>query len=110
MKRRYVIHVKQSKKGQVKYMGRYDGDTKKKNKRQTLMIFGLLLFLIGVAFVLFSGDEESEMCDEIIDLMLNDPSHSTLHDRYPNILMNLHVYLDKNCETVDENNPMGINP
>ena len=102
--------AKKSRKGKERYMGKFDEDSKKKNKRQTLMIFGLLLFLFVVAFVLFSGDEENEMCDEIIYMMLDDPDHSRLHETYPMITMQLHVYLDENCETVDEDNPMGISP
>lgn len=91
-------------------MGRFDNDTKKKNKVSKVMIFGLILFLIGAGFFMFGGEEERPMCYEIIEMMLDDPDHSRLHDSYPNVMMNLHVYMDKNCETVDEDNQMNINP
>ncbi len=70
----------------------------------------MFIFLVVAFFVLFPSVEENEMCDEIIYMMLDDPDHSRLHETYPIITMQLHVYLDENCETVDENNPSSVNP
>lgn len=91
-------------------MGKFDTEKKKMTKVQRVMIFGLILFLIGVGFIMFGSEKEKPMCSEIIEMMLDDPDHSRLHDTYPIIMMQLHVYLDDHCETVDENNPMNINP
>ncbi len=110
MKVKSVIVAKNSKKARVECMGKFDEEPKKKSKRQSLMIFGLIVFLIGTYFVLFSVDEERPMCDEVIELMLDDTDHLRLHESYPNIMMSLHSYMDNNCNTVNEDNPMGISP
>lgn len=73
-------------------------------------MFIMGIFLVVAYFVLFSEDEPNVICDEIVTLMLDDPEHQRLHNDYPNILMKLHVYLDENCESMDESNPMNINP
>lgn len=67
-----------------------------------LLIVMVVAMALYVAFVLLTaGDTANVMCIEIMTLMLDDPEHLRLHEDYPNLFMDLHDYLDKNCKGVD---------
>lgn len=91
-------------------MGRYDKDTKKKSKVSTGLVVALMIVLMGVGLILIGSDKGKPMCDEVIDMMFNDPDHQRLHESYPTTMSNLHKYMDDNCDTVDEDNPLSLKP
>jgi len=90
-------------------MGKFD-EPKKPIPYGKLLFLMIVVMVAYLVLVLMSAPDSTPMCDEIVTLMLDDPEHLRLHNDYPEILNSLHVYLDENCETMDENNPMGINP
>ncbi len=57
----------------------------------------MMAFMVIV--LLFTGTSDIEgYCSEIITMMLDDPDHIRLHESYPIMMMNLHLYLDENCD------------
>jgi hypothetical protein len=86
-------------------MGRFDekpfGDNPDKRNVLPLgrIVFGTIALMMLFVFVvvILSGSEVDPVCNEITTLMLDDPEHTRFHNDYPNVMMELHTYLDENC-------------
>jgi hypothetical protein len=79
-----------------------DRPTSRANNISGILV--LLVFIAGLVVIgtflynFFGGQTEENMCTEIVTMMLDDPDHMRLHNSYPSIMNNLHLYLDKNCQ------------
>jgi|LWDU01.1.fsa_nt_gi hypothetical protein len=65
-----------------------------------LKIILIVLTISSVPFIYYttiSALEPDTICQELTNLMLDDPEHMRLHNDYPNLFIHLHQYIDMNC-------------
>ena len=53
------------------------------------------LFVFDQIDILFRDD--SILCKEILDFMLDDPDHMRIHNAYPDMMLEIHLINDNRC-------------
>lgn len=83
-------------------MSRYGREPNKNTVPIGKLLILCAIIMIGYAvIVLVTADTDPDiLCIETMTLMLDDPEHARLHNEYPNLFLNLHDYIDKNCQNV----------
>lgn len=64
------------------------------------VLAGMIVLLI-ILVPIKNLETSEKKCNEIKTLMLDDPEHNRLHNDYPDIMIDLHKYFHKYCNTED---------
>jgi len=67
-----------------------------------LMFAALLTVLSAVSLFVFDQidilfRDDSILCKEILDFMLDDPDHMRIHNDYPGMMLEIHLINDGRC-------------
>ncbi len=90
--------------------GRFDGKKKTSTTyRLGIGFFVLIFVMITVFSLLGDGTKNDEMCAELTIMMLNDSEHDRLHNDYPALMIELHQFLLKSCNDIEDDMAIQIN-